>query len=97
MGVGNVEESQGIPTEGQSKMTCTEGRKPRTHSVNQGRNTQDPGPPPIDSREAGETAQVTSILGSVLVNHGTILKDFDQGSNKIRGYFRKMNGGEGKN
>lgn len=90
-------ESKGVPTEGQSKMTCTEGREPRTRSVNQGSNTQDPGPLPTDSREAGETAQVTSVLGSVLVNHGMILKDFDQGSNKIRGYFRKMNGGEGKN
>lgn len=51
--------------------------------------------PETTMKEAGETAQVTSVLSSI-GNHGMILKGFDHGSNKIRGYFRKMNGGEGK-
>lgn len=47
-------------------------------------------------REAGETAQVTSVLSSV-VNHETDVKDFDEGSDNIRCYFRKMSGEERRN
>ena len=42
-GAGNVGPQKCIPAEGQSKMKGIEGGKPRTHSGNQGRNTQDSG------------------------------------------------------
>lgn len=57
--------------------------------------TQTQVPRAIVRREARERPQDTSIL-SLVVNHGRTLKGLDQSGEEIRGYFKKMNGGEGR-
>lgn len=61
---------------GTYKPQVTECQKPRTHSGNKSRNTQDTGPHP---RPALRSA-----------NKGIALKDSDGGKDKISGYLGKM-------